>query len=67
LFTLKGDIYLPLCFTCNKRWVSSITSTDWTFKHKNTCPSCKSLPLDVFKEMYEKAEARQAEMKYKKD
>lgn len=60
--SLTGDIFLPVCFTCNKRWISKT-------KHKpdSICSSCYYLPVGVFNKMYERALQRKEEMKYKKD
>lgn len=62
--SLEGDIYLPVCFTCNKCWMSKTRPKK---DPDQICTPCYHLPAGVFHKMYERALQRKEEIKYKKD
>ncbi len=61
---LEGNIYLPVCFTCNKRFMRD---RPWPRGIVAVCGVCSDLNITEYYTLLRKAQARQAEMKYKKD
>ncbi len=63
---LEGNIYLPVCFTCNKRFMSNAPVKP----DDRLCMNCSDLwwhEPGNYQALHTAAKARQAEMKYKKD